>query len=75
VCGVKALAVSKQHGIQDFKASQGWMVRTLVGNNFCIRRRYNLSEWQKKKKEKAVPGKCKAITEIMIEFQGTLLRK
>jgi hypothetical protein len=30
----------------------------------------NLSEWQKRKK--AVPGKYKAVTEIMTEFEGTV---
>jgi hypothetical protein len=46
VCRVKALGVSKQHGIQDFKASQGWM-ETI----FVLEKGTNLSEWQKKKKQ------------------------
>jgi hypothetical protein len=52
MCQVKALAMSKQNGIQDFKANKGQEVRILVRNNLCVRKRYKTG-----KQEEKVPGK------------------
>jgi hypothetical protein len=60
---LKTLAVSKQ---QDFKASQGWIVRV-----FGLEKDITLSEWQKKRRKNRT-WQVETCNIIMTESQGTV---
>jgi hypothetical protein len=48
MCQLKALALTKEQGIDGFKASRGWIMRFFfffTRNELCIRRKTSVSQW------------------------------